>query len=269
MIYESNTGHIYYEVSGPENAPVIAFTHGAGLDHHMFDAQVSAFNGLYRVLTWDMAGHGRSARLSRDFEVTQMADCLIHLLDEIGAAKAVLAGQSLGSWISQYAAHKHPDRVAAIVSIGGTPLHQDMGKAFVLLQRMMMLVYRLIPEEAFLRGIARTNAVTPEAQRGFEESLLRMGRKQFEYVWRGMLKANAGIPEAPGQPLLITLGENESTRMPRRISAKWHASTPESHYQVLPKAGHNANQDNPAAFNRTMQSFLEEIGYGEDKQFLG
>ncbi len=60
MIYKSKFGDIYYEITGPEGKPVVLLCHGIGMDHRTFEGQVTALQGEYRVIVWDMPGHGRS-----------------------------------------------------------------------------------------------------------------------------------------------------------------------------------------------------------------
>jgi len=50
MFFQSETGPIYYEIVGKDTRPAVVFTHGAGLDHGMFDAQVEALMGKYRII---------------------------------------------------------------------------------------------------------------------------------------------------------------------------------------------------------------------------
>ncbi|MFC1466265.1 MAG: alpha/beta fold hydrolase [Candidatus Brachytrichaceae bacterium NZ_4S206] len=51
---------LHYWVGGAVGRPLIAFLHGATMDHRMFNAQVETLAPYYRVLTWDARGHGRS-----------------------------------------------------------------------------------------------------------------------------------------------------------------------------------------------------------------
>jgi pimeloyl-ACP methyl ester carboxylesterase len=256
MIHKSRWGPVYYEVSGPQEAQVVVFTHGITLDHATFDPQVNALRDKYRVVVWDMPGHGSSFPVDGDFRFTVVAGCLVGLLDELGASSAVLVGQSVGSLVNQYAAHNYPERVEALVDVGGTPLHQGMKGVEAFMWRLLLRLSVLIPERMLYRWFARERAFTKATQDDLEAAISRMGKKQVLNLTRAYLKDYAaGIPKAPGVPLLIINGEHEIALV-RRKSAEWHASAPESQLAVIPEAGHIANQDNPAAFNRVLESFL-------------
>lgn len=99
-VYKSEFGDIYYESSGPKEAPVVIFIHGVGMDHRTFEKQVEVLKDNYRVIVWDLPGHGRSTLKENKQRYTKMAaDCLYRLMTDTGVNKAVLVGQSLGSII--------------------------------------------------------------------------------------------------------------------------------------------------------------------------
>lgn len=265
MIFESDWGPIHYDVAGPEEAPVLAFTHGIVLDHTTFDAQVAALNDRYRVVVWDMPGHGRSFPLpGGDFRFSVAAACLIGVLDEIGADSAVLVGQSLGSLVSQYAAHVHPRRVAGLVHVGGMPLHEGMSRVAVSMWRAFLAAAVLIPEGTLARWFGRERAVTADVRGYLERSAVRSGKRQFLKLTQAYLRDLAdGIPEAPPMLSLIAYGQRE-VAMVRKAAARWHASVPATRLAVIPEAGHIANQDNADAFNQVLASFVEGFAHGRE-----
>ncbi len=83
MFLKTKSGLIYYEVYGSQNAPAVIFTHGGGLNGGMFNAQITALKNNYRVITWDIQGHGRSAPLERSLDVVKMADYLVEIMKDI------------------------------------------------------------------------------------------------------------------------------------------------------------------------------------------
>ncbi len=76
----------------------MVMTHGATIDHRMFNAQVEALSTNYMVLVWDVRGHGLSRPLPKGFRLEDCADDLVAILDCLGAGQAFLAGQSMG-WL--------------------------------------------------------------------------------------------------------------------------------------------------------------------------
>lgn len=259
MYLKTEAGDIYYEVHGPEGAPVVVLTHGATLNSGAFAAQVAALKDRYRVVVWDMHGHGRSYKLDGPFSVTRNAAYIVEILDQLNVDQAVLCGHSLSSWVIQYAAGEYPERVQAMVSIAGGPIHKPIGKGTIAMYRVMNSMFRLMPAESLYRWVARSKARTTSAQEFMLQAMRELGIKQFYHIMDGMVAWGSNAIPAPSQPLLITHGEFEMPKYVVKMNFDWHRETPSSKYTVIAGAGHNANQDNPEGFNEALLAFLEEL----------
>ncbi len=260
MFFQSKEGPIYYEVFGPSDAPAVVFTHGGGLNGEMFSKQVDALRKNYRVVTWDVQGHGRSAPLKESLDVPYMAQCLVGIMDEAGIDTAVLVGQSLGVYINQHAAISYPDRIKALVSIGGLPVDKPMSRVELAVFRALLAVSKLLPAKVIFTRAAGEKTTTPEAKQFFLNSMNRMGKTQFLRMLAGQLNAcDIKVDTPPRQPLLITHGEHEMPKSLIKGNREWHASVPGSRYHEVPGAGHNANQDRPDVFNQVLLDFLSEV----------
>ncbi len=102
----------YAEVCG--SGPAVIFIHGLGLDRSIWSEQVAAFADSMTIVTYDLVGHGRSARPEVEHSVDLYAKQLKTLMDELSIARAVVVGFSLGGLIVRGFALKHPDRVAGV-----------------------------------------------------------------------------------------------------------------------------------------------------------
>jgi pimeloyl-ACP methyl ester carboxylesterase len=73
----------------------------------------------YHVLAPDQRGYGASSRPERveDYDIEQLTDDLVGLLDDIGAPKAVFVGHDWGAMVVWAMAQRHPDRVAGVVGM--------------------------------------------------------------------------------------------------------------------------------------------------------
>lgn len=257
MFFKSRLGNIYYELYGPENAPVIIFTHGVGLNSKYFNSQAISLKDKYRVLVWDMLGHGDSALLDKNLNIEDMVDIIIEMMEDNGIEKAVMVGHSFGSWVSQLAAIYHPDKVSAVVSIGGVPINKPMRSLELMGYKIIMRISKIIPFRYVVNFIAKNKAVTPEAQLFAEEACTSMGKEQLFLTISGMLDAGKlGIDKPFHQPLLIAHGTHEMPKYVAKVCKEWHNEVKGSYYADIPKAGHNANQDNPQDFNQALISFL-------------
>lgn len=263
MKYSTRDGELFYDVIGPEKAPVLVFTHGAGLSHLMFQKQVEAFKDHYRCLVWDLPGHGKSYDLQENFKFTEMPKHILGMVNSIGASKAILIGQSMGSMISQYTAHLYPNQIEGIVSVGGSKLKTEQLSRFQRFMFMLMpMFFRMVPEKKFFYRIAVSKATTPAARTFYEESLTKMGRKQFFFVWRGLMQSfELGIDAPITHPLLICHGEHDSPATLLTEAEEWHEVSSNSRLVIIPGSGHNANMDAPTLFNRELETFLNQLTY--------
>jgi 3-oxoadipate enol-lactonase len=111
-----NGQRLFFEDTGGDGPPVV-FSHGFLMDHEMFRHQVEELAPMYRVVTWDQRGFGRTETSGEPFTYWDSARDLFGLLDHLGIERAVLAGMSQGGYVSLRAALLHPDRVRALVLI--------------------------------------------------------------------------------------------------------------------------------------------------------
>ncbi len=98
--------------------PPIVFLHGHGMNRSMWDRQKLALRGAYRVVTYDLRGHGRSEKpatgYGRDTEVADLAD----LFEAIRIARAHIVGLSRGGGVALAFAAAHPEKTASVIAMG-------------------------------------------------------------------------------------------------------------------------------------------------------
>ncbi len=257
---------LHYWLAGPSRRPPVVFTHGATMDHRMADAQVAALAPEYRVLTWDMPGHGQSQPLGSDFSVRGVVGDLLALLDHLGYQQAILVGHSLGGYVSQELLFLHPERVAALVTIGATCTTMNHPKIIALGMRLSPMALGLYPYALFKWQAARGITVTAEVRAYVYEGLNRLSKKGFLTIWSAAMSCRHYEPGYRiAQPLLITHGEHDNLGLGvmRQQGKAWAARDPHARYVVIPAAAHNANQENPAFFNALLLEFLSRLGRNE------
>ena len=104
-----------YDLIGSTQAPIVVLIHGLGLTRRTWADHLTAFSGTYRVLAYDLCGHGESALPIQTPSLSVLSDQLRILMDHLHLACATLIGFSLGGMINRRFAMDHPDRVSALV----------------------------------------------------------------------------------------------------------------------------------------------------------
>jgi 3-oxoadipate enol-lactonase len=103
-----NGSELYYEVSGKEGAPWLVLSHSLACTTRMWDPQVAAFKDRYRILNYDMRGHGQSAAPAGPYSLEMLADDVLGLMKECKIERARFIGLSIGGMIGQTLALKKP-----------------------------------------------------------------------------------------------------------------------------------------------------------------
>jgi len=111
-------GVTFYEVSGV-GFPVV-FIHGMGGDATLWNWHADQLQGRFRVLRYDILGHGRSAAPQGPWHFSQFARQLVELLDHLDIRKAVVCGFSLGGNIAQSLALEHTSHTSALVIVSSS-----------------------------------------------------------------------------------------------------------------------------------------------------
>jgi len=244
---------IHYEVHGPRendsNMPPILLSHGYGATCRMWDGQVAAFADRYRLVLWDMRGHGQSgdpadpARYSHALTVGDMAA----VLDACGIERAIIGGLSLGGVMSLAFHLAYPERVRALMLF-------DTGPGF-----RNPEARRQWNERAEARARDLEEKGLPNLAGGAETRLGRHRSAQgLAGAARGMLTMTDGsligsLPQI-AVPTLVLVGADDQHFL---AAADYMASKiPGAQKIVIPNAGHAANLDQPEAFNRAVAAFL-------------
>ena len=113
-----------YDLAGPSAAPLVTLVHGLGLNRHTWDALLPDLAARYRVLNYDLFGHGESAPPPAPPTLTLFSQQLRELLDRVGVERCAVVGFSLGGMINRRFALDHAARVAALVILN-SPHERD------------------------------------------------------------------------------------------------------------------------------------------------
>src|ERR1700720_4070916 len=116
----------YYRLGGREDRPVLMLSHSLGQDHGMWDAQAADLSAHFRVLRYDIRGHGASGVVPGDYRIEELGADALALADALGIQRFAFCGLSLGGMIGQWLAAQAPDRVTAAV-LANTSARADAG----------------------------------------------------------------------------------------------------------------------------------------------
>ncbi len=259
FILERKGCPIHYWVGGAAGRPLVVLTHGACVDHHSFDRLAPVVAQDYRVLTWDVRGHGLSQPVGEPFSVPLAVEDLLALLEKLGYEKAVFIGHSNGTYITQELAYRHPERVQAMVIADGTCITWPRSALDRWILRSSAGIMNLMPFETLKKAGLSYISARKEIQEYTYRAFSMLSKPQFVALWNGVITC---LHDEPGyriqQPVLLVHGDDDRTGDIKKIAPLWAAQMHNCRYEVIPNARHFAIQDNPDYFNRLVMEFLEK-----------
>jgi 3-oxoadipate enol-lactonase len=106
---------IYYEITG-EGEPLLLI-HGLGSSMQGWQMQVPVFSAHYRVITFDLRGHGRSDKPLERYNISMFAADTAELMKSLGIPSAHVVGFSLGGMVGFQLCLDAPDMVKSLVVV--------------------------------------------------------------------------------------------------------------------------------------------------------
>jgi pimeloyl-ACP methyl ester carboxylesterase len=253
---------IHYWLTGPENAPLMIMTHGGYVEHSMFASQVEEFKKNYRILTWDIRGHGESTPFQGDLAYRTIAEDMHQIFLQVQNDPVILIGQSMGGCAGQEFSFLHPQKVKALVLIGSPRISEPLNDESRMSNTQLAEAAQSMSEtdlQHFMQGAADYFSIQPEVQTYVRAAAGRLTKPTFQAVFQAVL---GGFSAHPGQdiqvPLLLVHGDRDFPAISSQMRA-WSQTQTNCHYAVIPNAGHQSNQDNPQAFNAVLSAFLKTL----------
>lgn len=105
----------YYRLDGGDDRPVLMLAHSLGQDHGMWDRQAEDLAPHFRVLRYDLRGHGASACPDGDCRIEDLARDALALADALDIRTFAFCGLSIGGMIGQWLAAHTSERLTAVV----------------------------------------------------------------------------------------------------------------------------------------------------------
>jgi pimeloyl-ACP methyl ester carboxylesterase len=238
---------LYYQDDG--NGHAILMTHGFVASTSMWDGQVEAFKDRYRLIRWDMRGHGLTecpddqAAYGQDITVADR----VAVLDHLKIDKAIIVGHSLGGFISLRLNVMHPERVSALVLQGCGPGYRSDDSRAKWNERVA----------------GRANSILKEGYKalgGAAEVPVSLQRSSLELAMaaRGILaqvdaKVIDSLPHID-VPTLVIIGKGDSHYL--QGSSYMANRIPGAEHLVVPDAGHGVNVDQRELVNKAFEAFF-------------
>jgi len=278
---EINGTALQYATHG-EGEPLV-LVHGSASDYRTWKKQREEFANRYRVITYSRRYHWPNEPIPEhaDYSMWEQVDDLKAVIQKLGAVPAHLVGHSYGAFLCLLLAIKEPELVRTLVLaeppvitlfVSNTPKPLELLKLLVTRPRTAIAVIKL--------GAAGMAPATAAAKRGdakkamhlFGRAILghqfyrQLSEHRLEQVDANSIKAEflgSGFASLDTEqvrnvrvPSLLITGRH-SHRLFHRLADRLEELLPYSERVEIEDASHIMHEDNPSAYNRAVESFLE------------
>lgn len=239
---------LFVTEAGAPDRPPILFSNSLGTTHRMWDGVVDELSAQYCCIRYDTRGHGASTRAKGAFEIGDLADDVVRILDNLGIEQVHFAGLSLGGMTGQAFALCHPTRLRSL-TLMATTAHMPPAQSW-------------IDRAASVRANGTAHILDATLPRWFTAGFLEAGPHAIDRVMRefSMIDAEgyAACCEAIARmdlrmslpriaaPTLVIAGQQDPAT-PVGMSEFLRDTIPGSRLQVLDPAAHLLAVEQPMA----------------------
>lgn len=240
---------------GHADAPLVVLGPSLGTSTILWEDVVPALAGEFRVVAWDLPGHGAAPPASEPFTVEELADAVAAAVGE----PFLYAGVSLGGAVGLCLALRHPAQVrrAAIVASGaklGEPESWHERAAQVRAQSTSSLIIpsaqRWFGPDSIARRPELSGRLLHALQGADDESYARCCEALAAYDVRGSLSEI-------GMPVLAVWGEHDGVA-PEAKSAEIASGVADGSIAEIADAAHLPPAEQPEAVAATLLQFFWE-----------
>lgn len=112
---------IAWRADGPEAAPSLILANSLGTAMAMWDRQIGPLAERFRVIRYDMRGHGRSDAPAGAYSIDRLGRDVLELADALDIRSFSFCGLSLGGMIAQWLGWRAPERLERLVIANSSP----------------------------------------------------------------------------------------------------------------------------------------------------
>jgi len=250
---KSENVDLYYQDQGNRSAKTtLLLSHGYAASSAMWQQQIEFLSDNYRIITWDMRGHGRS-QSPDDINAYSSAISLLdmkNLLDACDVQSAVIGGHSLGGYFSILFNIKFPERVSGLMLFNTGPGFRN-DKA-----RDDWNLYALNQGQRFKTDGLEALRGRIETRLGHHTSAQGLMNAAEKMLTQHDASAIDSLPHIQ-VPTLIVCGEQDKGFLDP--TAYMDKKIPSVTTALIPNARHAANLDQPELFNQALESYLARL----------
>lgn len=258
----ADTAETAYVCHGDAGAPVMIFIHGVGMNKASWQAQMQAFATDYRVIAYDMLGHGDSALPPESVGVSDLTAQLVRLMDRLEIDRAHIIGHSMGALVATELALTHPERVTRLVALNAVYQRSDDKREAVVSRAESIARGEVSHDnEATIERwfTAKERQQAPAAVEQIRQWLSAVNQTGYARIYRAFATSDrlfTGRLHTLRLPALFMTGAEDPNSTPD-MSQQLAAEAVNAQCQILPGQRHMMAYIAPAIVNARIRAFME------------
>lgn len=244
-------------IDGPADAPLLVLSGGLGTTTSVWRAQLPGLTERFRVLRYDLPGHGGSPVPAGPVSVAEIGSAVLGLLDGLEATRASFCGLSLGGMVGMWLGANAPDRIERLV-LACTGASLGTREAYA--QRAAAVRadgVRITVDGARERWFTPAFRDSAEARRILDE-LRTISAEGYAACAEAVGEFDFHAELAAIRPAtLVVHGEDDPVTPPAVVDALVEG-IPGARRRAIAHAAHLANVEQPDAFTAAVLSHLEQ-----------
>ncbi len=269
MKLEAGGIEVSYELLG-EGASLVLI-HGFTDNSTMWYNQVPVFAERFKVLAYDVRGHGKTRTPEGGFSMKLFADDVHALLRALGIEKACVLGYSMGGRIALQFALEYPEMTSGLVFANSGVMGSDVQPTeeqiaeLVERRKQMVEMFEAGQIEVIADGMAERSFSPgfrdkdPAAFQKYKDVKLQNDPRHYLAMMQAMVEAVTNPPDLRRLecPALIIAGDRDSFMTVDEAKSMERAIS-DTTVTILP-TGHAAAIEAPQAFNRAVLDFMDRL----------
>ena len=253
---------IHFEDLG--TGPPVVMGHSILCSGEMWVNQVPRLAESYRVINMDQRGHGKSVPATGPYDLREMVEDAVAILDHLEIERAVWAGLSMGGMVAMHAAIEFPDRVSALVLLdthaGAETLYKKLKYRAMSLGATAFGITPFFPAVIPLLFGRTTRAENPALIKEWKTKTASIHVPSITRAVSVLVKRPSIVSELANVrvPSLVIVGEEDAS-LPVPISQEIANALPNASLVVIPGAGHLSALEKPEAVTEAMLGFLDSL----------
>jgi 3-oxoadipate enol-lactonase len=253
------TLRLHHVLNGPLDAPVVMLSNSLGASLEMWAPQLPSLSGPFRVLRYDQRGHGKSPVPPGPYDIADLAQDALDLLDDLEVERVHWCGLSLGGMTGMWLAANAPERIDRLVLLCttayyGTPeMWQERAAA------VRSGGTRSIAEAGigrwFTEDFRERDPATVERFRRMIEDTPDEGYAECCGAIE-RLDERDDLPKIKA-PTLVIAGADDPAAPPDPHARLLAAQIPDARLEIVERAAHMANAEQPQIVTSLILDHLE------------